>query len=160
MQATIRNATRDDVADIHALVVELAIATGMRHKIRSTREDFLTHGFGDSPAFHTLIANQGGRAVGLSLYFYEFSTWLGRLGVYVQDLVVAEAARGSGLGRRLVAATVRAGQRRGATHLRLSVDHRNADAIRFYHRIGLAASDDERIFHAHGDAFGRLADMS
>lgn len=159
MQTTILEATEDDVDDILALVVELAVATGMRHKVRSTREDFLHHGFCNPPAFHVLLARQAGQAVGMSLYFYDFSTWLGRLGVYIQDLVVSEAARGSGLGQRLVAETVRAGQKRGATHLRLSVDQHNVAAIRFYRRIGMDASGDERIFHAHGSAFRRLAGL-
>lgn len=159
MQTTIREATEDDVDDIHALVVELAVATGMQHKVSATRDDFLEHGFSNPPAFHALIARQAGQAVGLSLYFYDFSTWLGRLGIYIQDLVVSEAARGSGIGEQLVAATVRAGQKRGATHLRLSVDRHNEGAIRFYRRIGMDASGDERIFHAHGQAFRQLAEL-
>lgn len=160
VQVSIREATRRDVDDIHALVTELAIATGMRHKMLATPRDYLEHGFGKTPAFHALIARRGGEPVGLSLYFYEFSTWLGRPGIYIQDLVVAEAARGSGLGRRLVAETVRAGQRRGATHLRLSVDRHNESAINFYRSIGMDASGDERIYHAHGDAFQHLVNLA
>lgn len=160
LQITILEATEDDVDDIHALVVELAVATGMQHRVRSSREDFLRHGFSNPPAFQALIARQAEQAVGMCLYFYEFSTWLGRLGVYIQDLVVSEAARGNGLGQRLVAETVRSGQERGATHLRLSVDQHNDAAIRFYRHIGMDASADERIFHAHGSAFRRLADLT
>ena len=159
-KVTIRRATEKDVDDIYELVIELAIATGMQHKVKSTAADFLAHGFGDDPDFHALIAEFEGRVIGLCLFFYEFSTWLGTPGIYVQDLVVRREARSAGLGRQLIAETVRTAQEKGATHLRLSVDVHNEGAIRFYQNIGMKTSNDERIFHAHGRAFRRLADLS
>lgn len=157
---TIRRATETDVEDIHELVVELAVATGMQHRVKSTAADFLAHGFGDDPDFHALVADTGGRIIGLCLYFYEFSTWLGSPGIYIQDLVVRREARGAGLGRQLIAATVRVAQQKGATHLRLSVDAHNDGAIRFYRNLGMKTSSDERIFHAHGSAFRNLAELT
>ncbi len=126
--------------------------------MKSTAADFLTHGFGTDPHFHALLAESNGRTIGLCLYFYEFSTWLGTPGIYIQDLVVRREARNSGLGRQLVAETVRLAQREGATHLRLSVDVHNEGAIRFYRNLGMTSSNDERIFHAHGTAFQNLAE--
>lgn len=156
-KASIRPATKEDVHDIHQLVVELAVATGMLHKVKSTAADFVAHGFGEDPDFHALVAERNGRIVGLSLYFYEFSTWLGTPGIYIQDLVVRSELRSAGLGRQLVAETVRVAQQRGATHLRLCVDANNDGAIRFYKNLGMSSSDEERIFHAHGTAFRNLA---
>ena len=78
-----------------------------------------------------------GDIVGMSLFFYNFSTWRGEPGVYVQDMVVSERARGLGLGRRLLLETARHASRHGATHLRLSVDQDNAAAIGFYRSLGL-----------------------
>ncbi len=153
----IRAATARDVRDIHALIVELAVATGMPERVRSTPDDFLRHGFGERPEFEVLIAEHRGRSVGLSLYFYEFSTWLGRPGVYVQDLVVIGEYRGSGLAERLMRETARAGRRRGANHLRLSVETGNDIAIRFYRKIGLEHAENERIYTAKDEAFERLA---
>lgn len=159
-RANIRRATREDADDIHELVVELAVATGMQHKVRSTAADFLAHGFGADPHFHALVADKNGRIIGLCLYFYEFSTWLGTPGIYIQDLVVRRDVRSAGLGRQLVAETVRVAQRNGATHLRLSVDVNNEGAIRFYRKLGMKSSSDERIFHAHGTAFRKLAEIA
>lgn len=159
-RANIRRATRKDVDAIHELVVELAVATGMQHKVKSTSADFLAHGFGADPHFHALVAEKNGRIIGLCLYFYEFSTWLGRPGIYIQDLVVRSEVRSAGLGRQLVAETVRVAQQKGATHLRLSVDANNEGAIRFYQKLGMKSSSDERIFHAHGAAFRNLAEIA
>ena len=145
---------------MHELVVELAVATGMQHKVKSTAADFLAHGFGADPHFHALVAEADGRIIGLCLYFYEFSTWLGKPGIYIQDLVVQSEVRSAGLGRQLVAETVRVAQREGATHLRLSVDVNNEGAIRFYRKLGMKSSSDERIFHAHGAAFRNLAEIA
>lgn len=157
-KAIIRRAKTEDVDDIHELVAELAVATSMQHKVKSTAADFLAHGFGTDPHFHALVAESNGRIIGLCLYFYEFSTWLGTPGIYIQDLVVRREVRSSGLGRQLVAETVRVAQRAGATYLRLSVDVHNDGAIRFYQKLGMKSSDDERIFHAHGAAFRNLAE--
>lgn len=157
-KAVIRRATRRDVDDIYDLVVELAVATGMQHRVKSTAADFLAHGFGTNPQFHALVAEQDGEVIGLCLYFYEFSTWLGSPGIYISDLVVRRDVRSSGLGRQLVAETVRLAEREGATHLRLSVDVHNEGAIRFYRNLGMTSSNDERIFHAHGAAFRNLAE--
>lgn len=154
----IRAATADDVENMHAMLLDLARATGLREKIRSKPEDFRKLGFREKPAFQALIAEQGSRPVGLSLFFYNFSSWRGELGVYVQDLYVTAEMRGTGLGRRLLAETVRLGRTQGATHLRLSVERDNARAHRFYRKLGLKLSGSELIFQATGAAFERLAE--
>jgi ribosomal protein S18 acetylase RimI-like enzyme len=154
----IRAATADDAESLHAMLLDLARATGLREKIRSKPDDLRRLGFRERPAFQALIAERdGGRPVGLSLFFYNFSSWRGELGVYVQDLYVADDARGTGLGRRLVEETVRQGRQQGATHLRLSVDRGNESAQRFYRKLGLKLSGSEQIFQATGAAFERLA---
>ncbi len=154
----IRGATAADVEDIHRLIVELAAATGKAHLVRSAPGDFLRFGFEGRPAFQALIAEHRGRIAGLSLYFYNFSSWRGELGVYIQDLVVAADARGLGLGRELMRETARRARADGATHLRLAVDKSNAGAIGFYRGLGLERSDDECIFQARGPAFRALAE--
>ena len=106
--------------------------------------------------FEALLAEQNGAALGLALFLYTYSSWRGEPGVYIQDLVVSAQARGLGLGRQLVAATVCHAREHGATHLRLSVEHDNEQAIAFYKSIGLRHSDNEKIFEANGDAFGQL----
>ncbi|NNE60191.1 MAG: GNAT family N-acetyltransferase [Woeseia sp.] len=156
----IRAATADDVADMHALIVQLAVDTGMQHRVTSTADDLLRAGFGEEPEFAALLATDAGRSVGLSLFYYEYSTWRGVAGVYLQDLIVLQEYRGGGLARRLVQETVRAGKQRGADYLRLSVDADNQKAIGFYRAIGLDISADEQICYARDAAFERLAGES
>jgi len=154
--ATIRPATAADVDAIHALVEHLAQSTGQQHRFLSRPEDFLQFGFCDDPQFEALLAEINSEVIGLCLFFYDFSSWRGELGVYIQDLVVDEAARAHGIGRALLRASARHAQEHGATHMRLSVEQDNETAIRFYASLGLRESND-RVFAAFDDDFANLA---
>ena len=88
--------------DIFAALVGIADTVKERHKLKSTPDDIRRFGFGERPAFETLIAEIDGQFAGCCLYFPSFSTWIGRPGVYVQDFYVAEAFRGQGVGERLL----------------------------------------------------------
>lgn len=144
-EITIRLARREDAAAIHDLVVDLARSRRAESKVESRIADIERDGFGDNPAFEALLAEVGGRVVGLSLFFGSYSTWRGQRGVYLQDLVVAESARGLGLGARLLAATAALCRARGGGYLRLSVDDDNPRARAFYRRCGLSHSKSELI---------------
>jgi len=154
---TIRRAKQADAATIHALVVALAADHGLTDLVASSVEDIRDQGFGADPAFEALIAEHGGAAVGLCLFFESFSTWAGRRGLYVQDLYVSEAARGLGLGRRLLAEAAAISRARGGSYLRLSVGVENDGAAAFYARVGLSRSNTEQIYQARGDDFAALA---
>lgn len=158
MAAIIRPAVPSDAEAIVVLLRDLARGLGLEDKIRCTAEDLRRHGFGPAPAFHGLVAEQAAAAVGVCLWFASFSTFRGEPGLYVQDLYVAPSQRGTGLGRRLLAAASAAGRAQGATHLRLSVETGNDGAQRFYAAAGLHWQDTERIFLADGRAFSDLAD--
>ena len=153
-----RLATASDVETIHRLLQHLADSTGLRHKFISRPEDFLKFGFCDDPKFEVLLAEQDEVVVGLCLFFYNFSSWRGELGVYIQDLVVDSDVRASGIGRLLVRETARYAVGQGATHLRLSVDRDNHEAMRFYEKIGLQESADENIFAAYDGDFVNLVE--
>ena len=154
---TIRRATEADAAAIHAMVLDLAAAIGMTDRVASSVADIRDQGFGADPAFEALIAERDGAPVGLCLFFETFSSWDGRRGVYVQDIYVAEAARGLGLGRRLLAEAAAISRTRGGSYLRLSVEADNRGAQAFYQRVGLTWSDRERIYRTRGDDFAALA---
>ncbi len=154
---TLRPAVRADASAIAHMIRRLAEATGELHKVRSTAADFDRHGFGNSPAFLGLLALGADRPVGLSLWFYSFSSWRGDLGAYLQDLYVDEALRGRGIGRRLLGETARRARADGATHLRLSVATDNDAAREFYDRLGFTYRDDECIYQIADAAFGELA---
>ncbi|TIS82758.1 MAG: GNAT family N-acetyltransferase, partial [Mesorhizobium sp.] len=98
----LRPGTIDDVETIHAAILKLGTHIGAPEEIISTADDLRTWGFGAKPAFSTLIAEVDGEFAGLCLHFPIFSTWMGRPGVYVQDLYVEDRFRGRKIGERLV----------------------------------------------------------
>ena len=154
---SMRLATIDDAAAIHAGLLLIADHLGTGHAVTSTVEDLRRHGFGPVPAFTVLIAESDGIFAGMCLFFNSFSTWRGQPGAYIQDLVVASAFRGSGLAEHLLRETARHVRRQGGGYLRLSVDAENLTAQRFYDRVGLVARPDEQIHAIYGEAFERLA---
>ena len=154
----IRPAEATDAPAIQALLADLVRTLGDAKDCGSSVEDILHYGFGETPHFEAMIAEAGGRAVGLVLFFYNYSTWRGRLGVYVQDIHVLEPYRSQGLGRGLLAAAACRGRAIGCTHLRLSVDPDNEAALAFYARMGLEVRGDEAICQISGVAFHLLAE--
>ena len=141
----IRRAAREDAALVHRLLKNLAVTLGKGEVMTSAAEDIERFGFGDDPRFEALLAFEGGEAVGLALYFFEFSTWRGRPGVYVQDMYVAPAMRGRGLGRELMEAVLRRSRERGGCYAKLSVYDGNEQAIGFYRTLGFEVCDDEQV---------------
>ncbi len=153
----LRPAAVGDAAEVARLLRGLSAHLGRPPVPGMTAADVIAYGFGERPAFEAAQAVRGGRAVGLALYFFTFSTWRGRPGVYVQDLYVEPGERGTGLGRRLLAAAAAGGAARGCDHLRLSVALTNLDAQKFYHRLGLEPADADVIYRLDGDGFHALA---
>jgi ribosomal protein S18 acetylase RimI-like enzyme len=152
----IHHADASDVPAVYRLLTELAESTGLTTKFLSSEDDLRRHGFGKDPLFEAILARHDGTAIGLSLFFLTYSSWRGAPGVYVQDLVVSRGAQTKGVGRELLCATARFAAARGATHLRLSVEHDNEQAIGFYKAAGLRQSCNERIFEADNEGFEGL----
>lgn len=151
----IASATREDAPAIHALLRALAQALNRPYDVKSTPDDIARYGFGPSAAFETMLARRGGRPVGLVLYFYEFSTWRGCPGVYIQDLYVDDDLRGTGLGRRLLAAVAARAAEQQATYMRLSVDVGNDEGLGFYGRLGFTAPNEQTLV-LEGNNFAEL----
>lgn len=139
------------------MIVALGEATEEEARICSTADDILRYGFDSERLFETFIAERGATPVGLCLFFYSFSTWLGEPGIYVQDLYVAETERGTGLGRRLLAVTAAYGRKRDASHLRLSVNASNRSAKQFYDHLCMEHRHREDTYHLGGHSFIALA---
>ena len=154
----IRFAGVEDADDIYASLVGIAETVDELHKLKSTADDIRRFGFGDAPAFETLIAEIDGRFAGCCLYFASFSTWIGRPGVYVQDFYVADEFRGQGVGERLLQRLAAVTRQRGGCYIRLAVDTQNYRAQAFYTRAGLKHSDTEQIHAAYDADFEALAD--
>lgn len=152
----IRRAGPSDAATIVRLVRELAAFEGLLDQVRITTVDVLRDGFGERPRFECLLAEVNGAAVAFALYFEDYSTFEGRSGIFVEDLYVAEAARGRGIGRRLLARLAQIVVERDCRRLDLCVLHWNP-ARGFYERLGFRHSADWLPYRLTGDALARLA---
>ncbi|MEP9387117.1 GNAT family N-acetyltransferase [Mesorhizobium sp. KR9-304] len=155
---SVRFATVADADDIFSALVGIAETVKELHKLKSTVDDIRRFGFGEAPAFETLIAEFDGRFAGCCLYFPSFSTWIGRPGVYVQDFYVAADFRGQGVGERLLQRLAAVTRARGGCYIRLAVDTLNYRAQAFYTRVGIKHSDTEQIHAAYDQDFDALAD--
>jgi ribosomal protein S18 acetylase RimI-like enzyme len=156
----IRSGTIEDVDTIHTALLRLGDDIGAHQEITSTVEDLRAYGFGEKTAFSTLIAEVGGEFAGLCLHFPIFSTWMGRPGVYVQDLYVEDRFRGRRIGEHLLRRVARECRKDGGVYLRLSVDTDNKTAKAFYERLGIAWSSYEQVQKIVGEAFFAFADAS
>jgi ribosomal protein S18 acetylase RimI-like enzyme len=154
---TVRPAEPADAEMMHEAILKLGHHLGMKLKIASTADDFRHFGFGPNAAFSSLIAEVDGEFAGLCLFFPIFSTWLGRPGVYVQDLYVDERFRGRKIGERVLREVARWSRERGGVYLRLAVDVDNVSAQGFYERLGIGWLDSDRDHGAYGEAFLALA---
>lgn len=144
-ETTIRIATVEDVPVIHRLLSRLEKTLGASSKVKRSAEDLAKYGFSEDPLFEAMIAWNGAEAVGLVLYFREFSTWLGKPGVYVQDLWVASSQRGTGLGAKLMQAVYDRATGWSAAYCKLMVHADNEAALAFYRRLGFHVVGGEHV---------------
>lgn len=157
-KVTLRPGTIGDVETIHAALLGLGTHIGAPEEIQSTPDDLRRYGFGKKPAFSTLIAEIDGEFAGMCLHFPIFSTWMGRPGVYVQDLYVEDRFRGRRVGEKLLRRVAKECRVAGGAYLRLSVDTDNETAKAFYEKLGIAWSSYEQVQKIVGDAFFTFAD--
>jgi len=156
----IRPATIDDAETIYAAIVRLGHFLGTPEKVLSTVDDLRKYGFGSKPAFSTLIAEMDKDFAGMCLHFPIFSTWLGRPGVYVQDLYVDDRFRGRKIGELLLRHVAALGAEDGAIYLRLAVDVDNVTAQAFYEKLGISWVSEDKSHAIFGDAFLAFARTS
>ena len=153
---SIRVATRADVGVIVDLIRDLAVYEQLEHLATATPERLAAELFGDQPTCECLIGEQDGQPVGFALYFHNFSTFLCRKGLYLEDLFVRPAARGTGMGKRLLQQLARIAVERDCGRFEWSVLDWNVDAQAFYLRMGAALLPDLRICRVTGEALQAL----
>ena len=142
----IRPARREDAATIAGLVRELADYEKLLPEAKATAEDFLRELDSPSPVIHVLIAEWNGEPAGFALYFFNFSTFVGRAGLYLEDLFVRPAQRAHGIGRALLRALARIAEQRNCGRMEWAVLDWNEPALRFYKSLD-ARQMNEWIIH-------------
>jgi GNAT superfamily N-acetyltransferase len=154
----IRPAKPEDVAEIHAMVRELADYEKSVDQAKATPEQLHDALFGERPAVFAHVAeDDGGRVQGFALWFLNYSTWTGVHGIYLEDLYVRPAARGTGLGKALLARLARICVERGYQRLEWSVLDWNEPALAVYRSQGAAPMDEWTAHRLTGEALAALA---
>src|SRR5215472_14526575 len=157
MATMIRPARRSDVGTILSFIRALAAYEREPDAVVATEEDLLRDGFGDNPYYSCLIAEHDGAPAGFAFYFFEYSTWLGRPGLYLEDIFVYPEFRGLGIGKLLLQRVAAVAVEKGCPRMKWEVLDWNTPAIDFYAAMGAEFLDTWRNVRLSGEALRRLA---
>ncbi len=154
---TIRAADKNDVPAILALIKELAEYEKLSHEVQATEADIRQSLFGDRPVAEALIGELNGVPISFALFFYNFSTFLGKPGIYLEDLYVKPDYRGNGCGRKMLAHIARLAKERNCGRFEWSVLDWNEPAIRTYDRLEARPMKEWILYRLTGEALNKLA---
>jgi len=154
-EARVRAAEPADVPAVHRMILELAEYERLRDEVRATEADLREALFGPRPVVEAAVAEEAGEAVGFVLFFTNYSTFVGRPGIYMEDLYVRPAWRGRGHGRRLMEHVIRLARERGCGRVEWAVLVWNEPAIRFYRAVGARPLEDWRLWRLTAEAIER-----
>ena len=157
MAISIAPATPEDVPQIWQFVVELAIYEREPEAVIATKEDFHRVLFCESPRAYAVMGRDGDIPIGFALYFYNFSTWLGRHGLYLEDLYVTPEHRGKGAGKALLQHLAGIAVAEGCGRFEWSVLDWNQPAIDFYESMGAKPQSEWVGYRLTGEALQALA---
>jgi GNAT superfamily N-acetyltransferase len=153
----IRPATIGDVPIILELIRDLATYERAPHDVTATEEQLTDVLFGEKRAAEVLLAFEGDTPIGFAVFFHNFSTWVGRPGLYLEDLFVRPEHRGKGYGRALLVYLAGIARDRGCGRMEWAVLDWNAPAIDFYKKLGAAPLEEWKIFRLTHDGIAKLA---
>ena len=154
----IRPATIHDVPVILGLIRDLAEYERAPNDVVATEESLGEVLFGKKPSAEVVLAMEGENAVGFAVYFFNFSTWLGRPGLYLEDLFVRPNSRGKGYGRALLVHLAQIARDRGCGRMEWAVLDWNEPAIKFYRSLGATPNEEWTIYRLTSDKIAGLAD--
>lgn len=154
---SIDRATEHDVPLILALIKGLAEYERMSADVFADEESLRASLFGKTPSAEAILARVGAEPVGFAVWFHNYSTFLGRRGLYLEDLFVVPEWRGRGIGRALLVHLARTAVDRGCGRMEWAVLDWNERAIRFYKSLGARSMDEWTVYRLTGDALARLA---
>jgi GNAT superfamily N-acetyltransferase len=157
MAPTIREAIPADIPQILIFIRALATYEREPDAVTATEADLLSHGFGPNPFYFCLIAEHENQPAGFAFYFFNYSTWKGRPGLYLEDLFVQPEFRGLGIGRALLEKVAAVAVEKDCPRLQWEVLDWNTPAIEFYRAMGAEFLDEWRNVRVSGEALKRLA---
>jgi len=153
----IRTAAETDISVILSLIRELAEYEREPQAVVATESGLREVLFGAKPSAEVLLALEGDAPVGFAVYFFNFSTWLGRPGLYLEDLFVRPENRGKGYGRALLERLAQIAQARGCGRMEWAVLDWNEPAIQFYRKLGAQPMNEWTVFRLTGEGIAKLA---
>jgi GNAT superfamily N-acetyltransferase len=156
----IRDANPEDAEEIFRLVVALAVYEKMQDKVVADAADFRTHLFGPAPRANAMVAETAGQIVGMAIFFFNFSTFHGKPGLYLEDIFVEPEHRGSGIGRAFFAALARRALAEGCSRMEWSVLDWNAPSIAFYRSLGAVGMDEWTVQRLTAEKLQALTEES
>ncbi len=156
----IRPARVEDVAIILRLIRDLATYERAPDEVTATEERLADVLFGEKPVAEVLLAFEGKSPVGFAVYFYNFSTWLARPGLYLEDLFVKPEKRGKGYGRALLVELAKIARDRGCGRMEWAVLDWNEPAIKFYRALGAKPMHEWTVFRLTREEIARLANAA
>jgi GNAT superfamily N-acetyltransferase len=154
----IRQAQEADANAIFALIQELAHYEKLTHQVTGTPETLAEHLFGTPAYAEAIVAEAQGRLIGFALFFKNYSTFLTKPGLYLEDLYVQDAYRGQGIGKALLKAVAQIAQARGYGRLEWTVLDWNETAITFYQKMGAEVLPDWRICRVTEESLQSMSD--
>ena len=154
---TVRPATEHEVPEVLRFIRELAVYERLEHEVVATEAALRAALFGPRPYAEVAFACLDGTPVGFALFFHNFSTFVGKPGIYLEDLFVRPEARGRGVGRSLLAWLARTALERGCGRLEWAVLDWNEPAIGFYRNLGAVSQDEWTTMRVSGAALERLS---
>lgn len=157
MPLNIRPATRDDASLILRFITELAIYEKAAHEVKTDAAGIESSLFSANSTAQALICERAGEPIGYAVYFFNYSTWLGRNGLYLEDLYVSPEARGTGAGKGLLRHLAKLAVGKGCGRFEWAVLDWNEPAIRFYESLGAKPQEEWTTYRLSGDALLALA---
>jgi GNAT superfamily N-acetyltransferase len=154
---TLRFAEANDVPVILELIKELADYEKLSHEVVATEENLKKSLFGDHPLAEVIIADYLSKPVGFSLFFHNFSTFLGQPGIYIEDIYIKAEHRGMGIGKTILVSLARLAVERGCGRIEWSVLDWNINALNFYNDLGARAMDGWTVFRLTGEKLSNLS---
>lgn len=151
MSFIIREGQKEDMKNVMRLIEELALFEKLPNEVEITEEDLLNDGFSEHPKFKTFVAEQNNKIIGTALFYERYSTWKGRI-IHLEDLIVTEQKRGSGVGMALYKSVLKYAYDLGAKRVVWDVLSWNKNAIDFYKSTGATVLDDWQVVHMRENA--------